>query len=48
MIKFGVLGAANITPRALVYPCMDEPRAVISVIGARSRERLEERAAVHT
>ena len=47
MIKFGVLGAANITPRALVYPCMDEPRAVISVIGARSRERAQNFAECH-
>jgi len=39
MIKFGVLGAAKITPRALVYPCLDEPKAFISVVGARSRDR---------
>ncbi len=39
MIRFGVLGAADITPRALVYPCLDEPGAFIKVIGARSRER---------
>jgi predicted dehydrogenase len=39
MIKFGVLGAAKITPRALVYPCMDEPNAFIRVIGARSHDR---------
>ena len=39
MIRFGTLGTANITPRALVYPCVDEPNATISVIGARSRER---------
>ena len=47
MIKFGVLGAANITPRALVYPCMDEPDAFINVIGARSRESAEGFAHYH-
>ena len=41
MIRFGTLGTVNITPRALVYPCVDEPRAFISVIAARSRERAE-------
>jgi predicted dehydrogenase len=39
MIRFGTLGTAKITPRALVYPCVDEPQAIIRVIGARSRER---------
>lgn len=41
MIKFGTLGTAKITPRALVYPCVDEPQAFISVLGARSRSRAE-------
>ncbi len=41
MIKFGTLGTARITPRALVYPCIDEPGAFISVVGARSRVRAE-------
>jgi predicted dehydrogenase len=47
MIRFGTLGTANITPRALVYPCVDEPRAMISVIAARSRERAEGFANYH-
>lgn len=34
MIRFGTLGAALITPRALVYPCIDEPRAAIRAIAA--------------
>ncbi len=41
MINFGTLGAAAITPRALVYPCMDEPAAGIRVIAARDRERAQ-------
>ncbi len=39
MIRFGTLGAASITPRALVYPCVDEPEAMIYAIAARDRER---------
>lgn len=41
MIRFGTLGTANITPRALVYPCIDERRAFIRCIGARDRTRAE-------
>jgi predicted dehydrogenase len=41
MIVFGTLGTANITPKALVYPCADEPRATIRCIAARERERAE-------
>jgi len=41
MIKFGTLSAANITPKALVYPCSDEPRAYIRAIAARDRARAE-------
>lgn len=48
MVKFGTLGTANITPRALVMPCVDEPRAFISVIGARSRDRAEAFAYHHS
>ena len=47
MLRFGTLGAAAITPRALVYPCVDEPGAFISVVAARSRERAEAFAAAH-
>jgi predicted dehydrogenase len=38
-IRFGALGAAMITPRALVYPCMDERRAAITAIAAREPAR---------
>ncbi len=41
MIHFGVLGAAKITPRALIYPCVDENNAVIRAIAARDRSRAE-------
>ena len=44
MIQFGVLGAAKITPRALIYPCVDEPGAFIRAIAARDRSRAEEMA----
>ena len=41
MIQFGALGAAGITPRALVVPCWDEPRAAIHCVAARERRRAE-------
>lgn len=39
MIKFGTLGTANITPRALINPCIDEPRASVYAIAARDVDR---------
>ena len=42
MIRFGTLGAAAITPRALINPCIDEPRAGVYAIAARDRKRAEE------
>lgn len=47
MIKFGTLGAARITPPALVQPCRDEPRATIDAVAARSRDRAEAFASEH-
>jgi predicted dehydrogenase len=41
MIRFGTLGAAAITPRALIYPCVDEWRASVYAIAARDRKRAE-------
>ena len=41
MIRFGLLGAAAIAPRALVFPCVDEPNAYIRAIAARDRTRAE-------
>lgn len=46
-IRFGTLGAARITPRALIYPCMDEPRANVVAMAARDRGRAEAFAAQH-
>lgn len=39
MIPFGTLGAARITPRALLYPCMDEFGAAVVAVAARNRDR---------
>jgi len=47
MLRFGTLGAAAITPRALIYPCMDENQAYVSVIAARDRARAEGFAKYH-
>lgn len=44
MIQFGVLGAAKITPKALIFPCADEPGAFIRAIAARDRGRAERMA----
>ncbi len=41
MIRFGTLGAARITPRGLLHPCMDEPNAAVVAIAARDRDRAE-------
>lgn len=41
MIRIGTLGAARITPRALLYPCMDEPGAAVTAVAARDRPRAE-------
>jgi predicted dehydrogenase len=47
MITFGTLGAADITPTALLYPCMNEPKASVTVIGARSRSNADGFALYH-
>lgn len=41
MINFGILGAANIAPKAIVYPCASEPGADIACVGARDLERAQ-------
>lgn len=41
MIRFGTLGAAKITPQALIYPCINEPSAAIRSIAARDRKQAE-------
>ena len=47
MIRFGTLGAAKITPSALVYPCMNEFSAEIVAIGARDQDRASRFAEAH-
>ena len=47
LIRFGVLGAARITPAALIYPCMNEPAAEICCVAARDSLRAKEFAKAH-
>ena len=42
MIRIGTLGAARITPRALMYPAVDEPRVHVAAVAARDRQRAED------
>ena len=41
MIKFGTVSTANITPRALIYPCLDEPNAMVGCVASRDKARAE-------
>ena len=47
MVKFGTLGAARITPAALISPCKNNVNALISVVAARDRSRAEAFAKEH-
>ena len=47
MIRFGTLGAARITPAALISPCNNIDQAVVSVVAARDRSRAEAFAQDH-
>lgn len=47
MIRFGTLGAARITPAALVSPCKNIDGAEVSVVAARDRARAEAFAQEH-
>ncbi len=47
MLNFATLGAANITPQALIYPCINEPRASILVIAARNIKKARGFAKYH-
>ena len=47
MIRFGTLGAARITPAALIEPCKNIDEAVVSVVAARDRSRAEAFAQEH-
>ena len=48
MIRFGTLGAARITPAALIDPCKNVADATVSVVAARDRSRAEKFAAEHS
>ncbi len=47
MIRFGVLGAAKIAPKALIQPCADEDGADVHCVAARERGRAEGFAEEH-
>ena len=47
MIRFGTLGAARITPAALIDPCKNIDDAEVSVVAARDRSRAEAFAQEH-
>ena len=46
-IKFGILGAANIAPNALILPARCHPEAEIYAVAARSLEKAQAFAAKH-
>ncbi|KAK1448994.1 hypothetical protein CMEL01_08309 [Colletotrichum melonis] len=46
-IRFGVLGAANIAPMALIIPAKTHPEVIVQSIAARDRKKAEAFAAKH-
>ncbi|KAK9413578.1 putative D-xylose 1-dehydrogenase (NADP(+)) 2 [Seiridium unicorne] len=46
-IRFGVLGAAGITPMALITPALSHPEVIVQAVAARNRARAEEFAKKH-
>jgi predicted dehydrogenase len=46
-LRFGVLGAAKIAPRALIQPAKEGPEATVDVVAARDRDRAAAFAAEH-
>ena len=46
-VRFGVLGAARITPPALIRPAANNPEATVEVVGARDRGRAIDYAQRH-
>lgn len=46
-IRFGILGAAGITPASLISPATDHPDVELVAVAARSQERAAEFAAAH-
>ncbi len=47
VVRFGILGAARITPPALIAPCAQNPRAQLVAVAARDRRRAVEFASEH-
>ena len=47
MIRFGTLGAAYITPAALIDRCNDDPRASVEIVAARDLSRAKAFAKQH-
>ena len=47
MLRIGTLGTALITPRALIYPAMDEPRVRVYAVAAREFARAQRFAQAH-
>ncbi|KAG0646435.1 putative oxidoreductase [Hyphodiscus hymeniophilus] len=43
-IKFGILGAANIAPMALIDPAKSHPEVIIQAVAARDREKADKYA----
>ncbi|PGH21388.1 hypothetical protein AJ80_03305 [Polytolypa hystricis UAMH7299] len=46
-LKFGVLGAANIAPLALITPAKSHPEVIVQAVSARDRKKAEAFAKAH-
>jgi hypothetical protein len=46
-IRFGILGAANIAPLALIDPARNHPEAIVLAVAARDKNRAEAFAKKH-
>ncbi|KAK4224393.1 hypothetical protein QBC38DRAFT_485617 [Podospora fimiseda] len=47
IIRFGILGAAQIAPLAIITPAINHPEVIIQAVAARDRKRAEEFAKKH-
>ena len=47
VIRFGILGAANIAPPALITPARSHPEVVVYAVAARSLEKAKAYATKH-
>ncbi|KAK3899890.1 hypothetical protein C8A05DRAFT_17748 [Staphylotrichum tortipilum] len=46
-LKFGILGAANIAPAALIGPARSHPEVIVQAVAARSKDKAEAYAKKH-